>query len=134
LEYVVGVDTHRDEHTLAVVEASTGVVVAQARVARNGRGYAQAFRFARQQADAAGLGAVEGAGRYGAGLVRSPGERGETGVEVGRSARGGGRVGGGGGVRRGPARGSAPLRLPRSGERQLARTVYTTLKSESSLK
>src|SRR4029450_12857280 len=88
LEYVVGVDTHRDEHTLAVVEASTGVVVAQARVARNGRGYAQAFRFARQQADAAGLGAVEGAGRYGAGLVRSLSERGETVFEVGRSARG----------------------------------------------
>jgi transposase len=65
LDYVVGVDTHRDEHTLAVVEATTGVVVAQATVACNGRGYAQAFQFARQHADAARLWAVEGAGHYG---------------------------------------------------------------------
>ena len=29
VDYVVGVDTHRDEHVLAVVVASTGAVVAQ---------------------------------------------------------------------------------------------------------
>ena len=29
LDYVVGVDTHRDEHTLAVVEARSGALVAQ---------------------------------------------------------------------------------------------------------
>lgn len=62
VDYVVGVDTHRDEHTLALVEASTGAVLAQRTIASNGRGYAQALRFARQHAEAARLWAVEGAG------------------------------------------------------------------------
>ena len=30
LDYVVGVDTHRDEHALAVVDAPTGALIAQA--------------------------------------------------------------------------------------------------------
>jgi transposase len=87
LDYVVGVDTHRDEHTLAVVEATAGAVVAQRTVASNGRGYAQALRFAQQHADAARVWALEGAGHYGAGLARSLSERGETVLEVGRSPR-----------------------------------------------
>jgi transposase len=87
LDYVVGVDTHRDEHTLALVEAASGAVLAQRRVASNGRGYAQALRFAQQQADAARVWAVEGAGHYGAGLARYLSERGETVLEVGRSPR-----------------------------------------------
>ena len=33
VDYVVGVDTHRDEHVLAVVAAPTGAVVAQRSVA-----------------------------------------------------------------------------------------------------
>jgi hypothetical protein len=36
VDYVVGVDTHRDEHTLALVEAATGTVIAQRAVAANG--------------------------------------------------------------------------------------------------
>src|SRR2546429_5419750 len=88
LDYVVGVDTHRDEHTLALVEAATGAVLAQQTVASNGRGYAQALRFAQQQVDAARVWAVEGAGHYGAGLARYLSERGETVLEVGRSPRG----------------------------------------------
>ena len=87
LDYVVGVDTHRDEHTLAIVEATTGAVVAQRTVVSNGRGYAQALRFAQQHADAARVWALEGAGHYGAGLARSLRERGETVLEVGRSPR-----------------------------------------------
>jgi hypothetical protein len=35
---VVGVDTHRDEHELAVVAAPTGVVVAQRQVPTSGKG------------------------------------------------------------------------------------------------
>ncbi len=46
LDYVVGVDTHQDEHTLALVEAATGAVLAQQTVASNSRGYAQALRSA----------------------------------------------------------------------------------------
>ena len=29
VDYVVGVDTHRDQHALAVVDAHTGAVIAQ---------------------------------------------------------------------------------------------------------
>ena len=46
VDYVVGVDTHRDEHALAVVEARTGAVIAQTTTATNARGYANAVRFA----------------------------------------------------------------------------------------
>src|SRR6266496_2575445 len=88
VDYVVGVDTHRDEHTLALVQAATGAVLAQRTVTSNGRGYAEALRFASQQVDAARLWAIEGAGHYGAGLARYLGERGETVLEVGRSPRG----------------------------------------------
>ena len=87
LDYVVGVDTHRDEHTLALVEAATGAVLAQRTVSTDGRGYAQALRFAQEQAQGARVWALEGAGPYGAGLARYLSERGETLLEVGRSAR-----------------------------------------------
>src|SRR6266571_1075414 len=85
VDYVVGVDTHRDEHTLALVEATTGAVLAQRTVASNGRGYAQALRFAQEQAEGARLWALEGAGHYGAGLARYLSQRGETVLEAGRS-------------------------------------------------
>src|SRR5207244_9538334 len=42
LDYVVGVDTHRDEHVLAVVVA--GAVVAQQKVSASGHGYAHSER------------------------------------------------------------------------------------------
>ena len=35
LDYVVGVDTHRDQHVLAVVVAPTGAVIAQRSVRTN---------------------------------------------------------------------------------------------------
>lgn len=88
VDYVVGVDTHRDEHVLAVVVASTGAVVAQRSVAATSRGYGQALRFAAEHAPAARVWAVEGAGHYGAGLARHLSGRGETVVEAGRSPRG----------------------------------------------
>jgi transposase len=125
LDYVVGVDTHRDKHTLALVETATGAVLAQRTVASNGRGYAQALRFAQQQADAARLWAVEGAGHYGAGLARYLSERGETVLEVGRSPRGERRLRGKDdqldAVRAARAAlRSEPLPRPRSGERREA--------------
>jgi transposase len=87
VDYVVGVDTHRDEHTLALVEAATGAVVAQRTITSDGRGYGQALRFAQQQAGTGRVWAVEGAGHYGAGLARYLRECGETVLEVGRSPR-----------------------------------------------
>ena len=88
LDYVVGVDTHRDEHVLAVVAASTGAVVAQRSVRGDARGYAQALRFADEHAPAARVsGRSRAAGSYGAGLARHLSGRGETVLEAGRGPR-----------------------------------------------
>jgi transposase len=87
LDYVVGVDTHRDEHVLAVVVAPAGAVVAQRSVQTSARGYAEAARFAQEHAKGARVWAVEGAGHYGAGLTRYLAGRGETVLEVGRGPR-----------------------------------------------
>jgi hypothetical protein len=70
VDYVVGVDTHRDEHVLAVVVAPSGAVVAQRSVGASGRGYAEALRFVDEHAVGRRVWAVEGAGHYGAGLAR----------------------------------------------------------------
>jgi transposase len=88
VDYVVGVDTHRDEHTLALIEVASGALLAETRVPSNGRGYAQALRLARQRADGPRVWAIEGAGHYGAGLARYLSKQGETVLEVGRSPRG----------------------------------------------
>ncbi len=87
VDYVVGVDTHRDRHVLAVVVAGTGVVVARRSVRSSARGYAEALRFAEAAADGARVWAVEGAGHYGAGLARHLSGRGETVLEAGRGPR-----------------------------------------------
>ena len=46
VDYAIGVDTHRDQHTIAVVVAPTGAVLSQTVISANGGGYAQALRFA----------------------------------------------------------------------------------------
>jgi transposase len=70
LDYIVGVDTHLDEHVLAVVAATTGAVVARHAVRASAGGYAAALRFAVETATGARAWAIEGAGHYGAGLTR----------------------------------------------------------------
>ena len=70
VDYVIGVDTHRDQHTLAVVVAPTGAVVAQRAVATSARGYAEALRFAERYGGGVRVWAIEGAGHYGAGFTR----------------------------------------------------------------
>jgi transposase len=87
VDYVIGVDTHRDQHTLAVVVAPTGAVLAQTVVRATGRGYAQALRFAESHAGGVRAWAIEGAGHYGAGLTRYLSGRDETVLEVGRHTR-----------------------------------------------
>jgi transposase len=87
LDYVIGVDTHRDQHTLAVVAARTGAVLAESVVPARARGYADALRFAAEHAAGARVWAIEGAGHYGAGLARYLGERGEPVLEVSRQPR-----------------------------------------------
>ena len=86
LDYVVGVDTHRDEHVLAVV-AATGAVLARRAVRANAGGYSAALRFAEEAATGARGWAVEGAGHYGAGFARYLAARSETVHESARSTR-----------------------------------------------
>jgi transposase len=125
VDYVVGVDTHRDEHVLAVVVAPAGAVVVRRTVSASGRGYAQALRFAQRYAAGARVWAVEGAGHYGVGLARYLNGRGEAVLEVGRSSRNERRLRGKDdeldAVRAALAAfASEPLALPRSGERREA--------------
>ena len=87
VDYVVGVDTHRDEHVLAVVAAPSGAVLARRAVGANGRGYAAALRFAGEAAGGARVWAIEGTGSYGAGFARYLAGRGETVLEISRTPR-----------------------------------------------
>ena len=87
LDYVVGVDTHLDEHVLAVVSAATGAAVARQAVRTNPRGYSAALRFAQEAGAGARVWAIEGSGSYGAGLARYLAGRGETVLEISRTPR-----------------------------------------------
>jgi len=87
LDYVVGVDTHRDEHVLAVLAAPAGAVIARHAIAANARGYGEALRFVEQYTRGARAWAVEGAGHYGAGLARFLAGHGETVLEISRTPR-----------------------------------------------
>lgn len=83
VDFVVGVDTHRDWHSLAVVEVRNGAVVCETRVPTNSSGYADALRFAELHGMGRRAFAVEGTGSYGAGLARFLAGRGERVLEVG---------------------------------------------------
>ena len=88
LDYVLGVDTHRDEHAMAVVASPTGAVVAGAAAPATARGYRELLRFAEQHAPGRRAWAIEGTGGYGAGLSRYLCARGESVLEVSRIPRG----------------------------------------------
>jgi transposase len=87
LDYVVGVDTHRDQHAVAVVDAHTGAVIAQTTTAASAGGYADAVRFADRHAAGDRLWAIEGTGHYGAGLVRHLHRQGAQVHEVDHASR-----------------------------------------------
>jgi transposase len=87
VDYVVGVDPHRDAHALAVVEVPSGAVVFEASSAASGDGYAQLLRFADLHAPGSRVFAVEGTGSFGAGLARFLANRSERVLEVGRLRR-----------------------------------------------
>jgi len=87
LDYVVGVDPHRDEHAVGVVEVRSGVVVFETVVAADSGGYAEALRVAVLHAPGRRAFAVEGTGSYGAGLTRFLSGSGEQVFEVGRLRR-----------------------------------------------
>lgn len=86
-DYVVGVDTHVDSHTAAVVAAATGVVGGRITVTADRAGYGRLVRFAGRCARGRRVWAVEGTGSYGAGLAAFLADRGERVVEVDRPKR-----------------------------------------------
>jgi transposase len=87
LDYVVGVDPHRDTHSFAVVEVRSGGVVFEATAVANGEGYAQILCLVEQHAPGRRAFAVEGTGSFGAGLARFLLSRQERVLEVGRLRR-----------------------------------------------
>jgi transposase len=50
LDYVIGVDPHRDTHALAIVDVRSGGVVFEATVAASSGGYARALELAKLHA------------------------------------------------------------------------------------
>jgi transposase len=87
LDYVVGVDPHRDQHAVGVVDVRSGVVVFETAVAADSGGYTEALRLAETHAPGRRAFAVEGTGSYGAGLTRFLAGKGERVFEVGRLPR-----------------------------------------------
>ncbi|MEO6712090.1 MAG: IS110 family transposase [Mycobacteriales bacterium] len=84
LDAVIGVDTHRDTHTLELA-ASTGAPIAALTVTNDSSGYVAALRWAAEHAPGPRLlFAVEGTRSYGAGLARAIAAAGLVVIEVER--------------------------------------------------
>src|SRR3954466_15618786 len=86
VEVVIGVDTHKDTHTAAVVDARTGGVLAWAAVPADPDGYAELVALAEQHSGLRAW-AMEGTGGYGAGLARHLAAGEEMVVELDRPKR-----------------------------------------------
>src|SRR3954463_11433735 len=86
VEVVIGVDTHKDTHTAAVVNARTGGVLARATVAPDPAGCAPMCELGGQPSGLRAW-AMEGTGGYGAGLARYLADRQELVVELDRPKR-----------------------------------------------
>jgi len=87
LDFIVGVDPHRDAHAIGVVEVRSGVAVFESSVTADSGGYAEALRVAERHAPGRRAFAIEGTGSYGAGLARFLADHGEQVFEVGRLRR-----------------------------------------------
>ena len=87
VDFVIGVDTHRDAHALGLIAAATAGVLLERQVPAAGPGYARALALAEQHAPGRRLWAIEGTGSYGAGLCRFLQAHGERVVEVDRPRR-----------------------------------------------
>ena len=87
LDYVVGVDPHRDSHALAIVDVLSGAVVFETTIAASSQGYAEALQLVDAHAPGRRAFAVEGSGSFGAGLTRFLTGRGERVLEVSRLRR-----------------------------------------------
>lgn len=86
VELVIGVDTHADTHTAALVAVDTRALLATIIVTADGDGYAELLALAEQHGGLRAW-AIEGAGGYGAGLARHLAENEELIVELDRPVR-----------------------------------------------
>jgi transposase len=86
VDHVIGIDTHRDSHAVAVC-SSSGALVAQTMVAADVFGYRRLLRFAETAAAGRRVWAIEGTGSFGAGLTAFLLEHEEWVVEIDRPAR-----------------------------------------------
>ena len=124
LDYVVGVDPHRDRHALAIVDVRTGGVVFETSVAADTSGYARALDLAKRHA--AGRGHSGRRTAPSAGPTRFLSGEGERVLEVGRLRRER-RSGGRATRRRGPGRAerarraSRPSHAPAASEKRCVR-------------
>jgi transposase len=110
VEVVIGVDTHRDTHTAAVVIAATGAAVDEATVCTTPDGYAELVALADRHSSSRAW-SIEATGSFGRGLTRFLAERGELVVEIERPVRS---------TRRSGAK-SDPIDAVRAGREALAR-------------
>lgn len=118
VEVVIGVDTHSQTHTAAVLDARSGGVLARATVTADPDGYAELVAVADQHSGLRAW-AMEGAGGYGAGLARHLAGADELVVELDRPKRP---------ARRAGAK-SDPIDAERAARDALARTRLTQPKT-----
>lgn len=86
VDFVVGVDTHRDSHTAVIVNPA-GAEQAQLTVPTDPRGYRRLLDFAEHAARGRRCWAIEGTGSFGAGLTALLRDHGEQVVEIDRPKR-----------------------------------------------
>jgi transposase len=86
VDHVIGVDTHRDTHSAAIVNPA-GAVDAHTTLPSDAFGYRRLLRFAHEHAPGRRVWAIEGTGSFGAGLTTFLLEHGEWVVEVDRPKR-----------------------------------------------
>jgi len=86
VDHVIGVDTHRDSHTAAVLDL-TGGLVAGTTIPADAFGYKRVLAFGRSHAPDRRAWAIEGTGSFGAGLTTFLLEQDEWVVEIDRPAR-----------------------------------------------
>ena len=87
VDFVIGVDTHRDTNTAAVVEAVTTAVIEHTECSTDALGYKRLLAFAGRFAPGRRVWAIEGTGSFGAGLTTFLLEHGEWVVEIDRPSR-----------------------------------------------
>src|SRR4051812_6516880 len=86
VDYVIGVDTHRDEHAVAVVDR-VGSVVAETATKTHKAAFERLLGWVGEAAPGSRAWAIEGSGSYGAGLARLLADHGERVLEVHRLTR-----------------------------------------------